>query len=94
MIYAYMHEIRTDATNSYGFDNSQEATDKTDFETNFKSSALSVSSVEIAENTAEIIKSYTGFKTLIDGTTITWADVRYVTETDHYDLYLITDTPL
>ena len=93
MIYVYKAQIMTDLTNAYGFNNSQEATDKTDFETNFKAQTVAVSGVEIMENSAIINKTYTQFKALITGD-ITWADVKTVTVLNRYDLYLITDTQL
>jgi len=68
-------------------------TDLTDFETNFKATAITVNEIVLAETTVIIIKTYTQFKALIDGVLITWADIKYI-ETGMYELNLLSGTPL
>lgn len=91
--YLYTHSILTDAANTYGFDTGQEASDKTDFETNFKSTAIPISNFEEGESLFQTEKSYADFKTLI-ASPITWADVRYQTNSKFYHLLLLSDNPL
>lgn len=80
--------------NVANIDAAQNNADKVDFETNFKSQAKNIDSLIIAETTFEVNKTYAQFKAIIDGVTITWADVKY-TETDGgYRLYLLRDTLL
>ena len=76
----------------------QDNTDKTDFETNYKTTAKEFSSI-IVSDTAFILEStYTNFKALIDGINITWADIRYIIKITNnlirYELHLITNNPL
>lgn len=92
--YLYKHRIMTDLTNCFGFNASQEASDKSDFDTNYKSSTIKVDDLELLDTVFIIEKSYADFKTLIDGTTITWGDVKREDGWNFYDLYLITDTLL
>lgn len=92
--YLYRNRIMTDLTNCYGFDNSAEAANKSDFETNYKSSTYPVADLELMDTVFLVDKTYTQFKALVDGQTITWGDVKLETGTNFYDLYIITDTPL
>jgi len=94
MIYLYKHRMMTDLTNCYGFDNTQENADKTDFEANYKASTLAVDDLELQENVSIIDKTYSEFKVLVDGSVITWADVKLEIGTNFYDLYLVTDNPV
>ena len=71
----------------------QNGADKSDFETNFKATAVPVDQIAIAETTFEIVKTYTQFKALIDGVLITWADVKYLGN-GTYVLNLATENPL
>jgi hypothetical protein len=90
--YLYKTRIWKDTTNVIGVDPAVEAANKTDFETNYKSSAIGVSSIEIAETTFITDLTYTEFKAKITGD-ITWGDVKY-SENSRYDLYIITNSPI
>ena len=68
--------------------------DISNFETNYKSQTLKIDTIIIAETTFEINKSYTDFKDLIDGVTITWADVKHLESDSSYILILQTSAPL
>ncbi len=68
--------------------------DRTDFETNFKSLSKKIDSLIIAETTFEVEKTYAQLKTLVDGTTITWPDIKYIETDEGYILYLLRDTLL
>ena len=93
--YLYMARIMLDTTNSYGFNNSAEAANKTDFETNYKSQTVPVSDLENAETTFTIVLTYAEFKAKIDGVNILWSDVKLETNDNlWYDLYLLTETPI
>lgn len=76
----------------------QDITNKTDFETNYKATAKEFSDFIIGDTVFTLILIYTNFKTLIDGINITWADVRYISNTTNdmteYELYLITNNAL
>lgn len=76
----------------------QDTVNRTDFETNYKTIAKGFSDIKIGDTTFTLELEYTNFKTLIDGITITWADVRYIEGisdgTTDYELYLITNNPL
>jgi hypothetical protein len=72
----------------------EEAAKVTDFETNYKNTAINTDELLINATTFEIDKNYTQFKGLIDGATITWGDVKFVKRDKVYDLYLVTDSPL
>lgn len=64
-------------------------TDLADFEANFKATAKKVDQIVLAETTIVLFKTYTDFKTLIDGTVILWADVKYI-ENGMYELNLLS----
>lgn len=70
----------------------QHGEDKTDFEANFKSSAVRTDRIVIAETTFEINKTYQEFKSLTN--VLTWGDVKYIEIDGYYSLYLLTDTPI
>ena len=80
--------------NVASIDIAQNDADKTDFETNFKTQAKQVDSLIIAETTFEVNKTYAQFKAIVDGVTITWADVKYTETEGGYRLYLLRDTLL
>lgn len=80
--------------NVANIDAAQNNADKVDFETNFKAQAKQVDSLIIAETTFEVNKTYAQFKAIIDGVTITWADVKYTETEGGYRLYLLRDTLL
>ena len=74
--------------------NGAEDSNRIDFETNFKSQAVKVNDISVAENTFTIEKTYTDFKTLIDGVSLRWSDVKYFEDSIKYVLNLITTNPL
>jgi len=80
----------TNLTDCYGFNNSQELANKTDFDTNYKSGCVQVNDLENMETTFTVLLTYTEFKVKIDGTNIKWTDVKLEIDTNHYDLYLLT----
>ena len=92
--YLYKAKILIDTTNAYGFNNSAEASNKSDFDTNFKALCYPVSDLELMSDVFIIEKTYAQFKALIDGAVITWADIKLETAEYFYDLYLLTDTQL
>lgn len=92
--YLYRHKIMTDLTNCYGFDATQEAADKTDFETNHKSSCYEVDALELLDTAFVVDKTFDEFDALIDGTNIVWGDVKYETSPNSYSLYLLSENPL
>jgi len=65
----------------------------TDFETNHKASATDISDIVIQELTFETNKTYDEFEALITGD-IDWTDVKYIEQPDHYELYIVTISPL
>lgn len=65
-----------------------------DFETNYKNQCVKIDDIAINATTFETLKTYTQFKALIDGVTITWGDVKFAKEEKAYDIYLLTDSPL
>jgi len=92
--YLYMTRIMTDLNNCYGFDNTTEAANKTDFDTNYKTSTTQVDDLENQETTFLIKLTYSQFKAKIDGTNILWADVKLEIANNFYDLYLLTNGPV
>ena len=64
--------------------------DRTDFETNHKSQAVEINDILINSTTFEQFKNYQDLKAKIDGVTVNWTDVRYVTTSIGYTLYLLT----
>jgi len=92
--YLYKHRIMTNLTDCIGFNEPQEASDKSDFETNHKSNCYEIDDLETMATVFVIDKTYSEFKALIDGNTITWNDVKVEIGLNFYDLYLLTDGPL
>ena len=92
--YLYMTRIMTDTNNCYGFDNTAEAANKTDFDTNYKANCLLVDDLENMETTFTVTLTYAQFKAKIDGTNILWTDVKLEIANNHYDLYLLTNGPV
>ena len=91
--YLYEATVFFDTDDVLGVNVSQEATDTTDFETNYKDDCIVVSKVNLIETTFMIDKTYTQFKALIT-TPFDWADVKLVISDKHYDMYLLTSSPL
>ncbi len=92
----YLHKsaIFKVTNNVIGIDITQNDADKADFEANFKALAKRIDSLIIAETTFEVEKTYAQLKTLVDGATITWADIKYIETDEGYKLYLLRDTLL
>jgi hypothetical protein len=63
------------------------------FETNYKSSTIEVSEVEIIDTTFIIELFYDDFKSKVTGD-ITWADVKYIDAGKKYKLYLLSESPI
>jgi len=93
-LYIYDCTILKDPTNVTGYDLTAEAENKTDYETNYKSQTVKVDSLTVSETSFEIDKTWSQFKGLIDGVTLTWADVRQSIVGKIYELHLITNEPL
>ena len=89
MNYIYTASIFFDTSDVVGVNPTTEATNTTDFETNYKASCLNISELDISDKSVVIEKTYTDFKTLV-ATPIDWTDVKLKTEGNHYDLYLIS----
>ena len=69
------------------------AADKADFEANFKTTALKVNEVIIAETTFSSDLTYAAFKAKIVAP-LGWSDVKYIEDGLKYILTLISQTPL
>ena len=91
--YLYKHDILLNSTDVYGFNTGTEASDKSDFETNFKATAVAISGIEVGESLFVTEKTYAQFKAFV-ASPITWADVRYIEDSKFYHLYLLSDNPL
>ena len=92
--YLYKHRIMTDLTDCFGFNATDEAAHKSDFNTNHKAGCYVVDDLETMATVFLIDKTYAEFEALIDGNTITWGDVKLEIGQNFYDLYILTDTPL
>lgn len=67
--------------------------DLTDFETNFKSQAVYINELVIAETTFVEWLSYTQFKNIIVDP-LAWADVKYKQIESKYILHLALESPI
>ena len=67
--------------------------DKTDFETNYKSQAVKVDEVILAETTYLNDLSYSAFKAKV-ALPLAWSDVKYVEDNVKYVLNLLSDNPI
>ncbi len=68
--------------------------DQVDFETNFKSTAMAVLNIMLAETTFEILVDYATFKTKIDGVDVTWSLVKYTDNGNQYELNILSINPI
>ena len=91
--YLYHTYVYHDQTDVLGIDSEEEATNATDFETNYKSQCTEIDDIVPGETMFEILKTYTQFKAMITGD-YSWSDVRYADEDKAYDIYLLTSTPI
>lgn len=87
---AIIHKIPDEVVGLTGSEIVQYQNDKTDFEANFKVTAVKADDVVLAETTFIIGRTYVQFKSLIDGTLRTWADVKYTEDSSRYTLHLLT----
>lgn len=92
--YLYHCYIYHDINNVLGIVPADEAANVADFETNYKNQAVKIDDIIINQTTFDTVKTYTQFKSLIDGTTITWGDVKFAKEDKAYDIYLLTNSPV
>ena len=67
---------------------------KDDFEANHAVNALIVTEILLSETTFVILVNYSQFEVYIDGTLVTWADVKYIDKPDVYELNLVTNNSL
>jgi hypothetical protein len=91
--YIYVATIYHDTTNVIGVDEAQELIDDTDFETH-RASCIEISQMDIQETSCVLNRTYTQFKSLIDGTDVEWTDVKYITDNKSHTLYIISSEPL
>lgn len=80
----YRTTIYKDTTDVVGIDIGQNNADKTDFETNYKSQAVTITDVAIGEDDIISDLSFTAFKTKVTS----WTNVQYVENTKKYVIYL------
>ena len=91
-MYLYSTSVITNISAYQGLTSAQitqNNTDKTDFETNFKSQAVKVDEIVPIETVFIISKTYTEFKALIINP-INWSDVKYIQGANKYYLFLLT----
>ena len=67
--------------------------DLLDFDTNHKASCLFINQLEIAETTVLIEKTYTQLNALI-ANPILWSDIKYKSNSQKYELFLLSENPL
>lgn len=91
--YAYKTILYRDTNNVAGLDVSTNNTNLSEYETNHQSSALQISTINFAETTFLIDKTYSEFDALIVSP-YAWSDVKEVLTDQRYELYLITPEPL
>ena len=92
--YIYETQIIFDTSKAIGYDNSQEAANTSDYENNHQSQTVKVNDLMVATTSFEINKSYSDFKSLIDGIFIHWSDVKEVKNGIKYKLYLVVQSLL
>ena len=96
--FLYKTTIFTDTSSQIGLNTSLENSNKSDFETNYKSQAFSITDIELSGQTSIIELSYDDFKLKIVNP-IFWSNVKYITRSDRYNIFVfepsttdITDT--
>lgn len=93
-MYLYKKVIFIETDKVIGIDVQQNNADKTDWEDNYKSSAVPVNELVIAETTFIVDNiTWATFKTLVD-TPYTWGDVKYIENSGRYEIYLTSSEPL
>jgi len=88
-MYLYSTTIYRDTNDVIGINVVQNDLDKTDFETNYKSQAVLVGEIFLAETTFVLEITYASFKSKIDGVNILWSDVKYQETAKHYTLNIL-----
>ena len=68
-------------------------TDRSDFETNFKATAVEINDIEYADTVFIVQKTYTQFKALIVSPLV-WSDVKYENAHSRYILSILSETAL
>jgi len=91
---AVIHKIPTEVIGLTSSEIVEHQNNRGDFEANFKSSAVKVDDLILAETTFVINKTYIQFKTLIDGALRVWPDVKFTEDDVRYILNLITTSPI
>ena len=91
-MYLYKTTLFRDTTNVVNPPASNPA-DLADFENSHKANAYSITDIAIAETTLEVIKTYTDFENLITASVL-WGDVKYKTNLQKYELFLLSENPL
>lgn len=90
--YLYYTPIYIDTTNVSGVPGDN-ASNKSDYETNYQSSTGKVDEVTLAATTFVFEQDYDDFKTLVTDP-IEWADVKELIRGNRYLLYIISNTEL
>ena len=96
MAYLYKMEIFKSASGLGGWTQAQvdqNNSDRSDFEANFKSSAIKISGIFLGQTVFITELSYADFKAKI-ASPITWGEVRYVDGNSSYMLNILSDNPL
>ena len=96
MAYLYRAEIFKSSTGLGGWTQAQidqNNSDRSNFETNFKSTAVKISIVFLGATTFITELSYANFKAKIVSP-IAWTDVKYIENNTSYSLNIISDNPL
>ena len=93
-MYLYRKTIHKDTSEILGVNESQNASDKSDFEATYKSQATPISELVLMETTFRVDRTWAQFKALIDGTIRVWADVKYIEGDNEYTINLMTENLL
>lgn len=91
--YLYRAVIYKSTTKVINPDPNNEA-NMTDFEANYKGTAMAITGMDILDTTFISDILYSVFKTKIDGVIITWANVKYIENDICYIINLINPNPL
>ena len=94
MNYLYKTAVYKEPSKIGNMDATAESANYTDFVTNYQATAYKVGDLELLTDTFLIDKTYAEFKALVDGTTITWTDVKWEDGGWFLDVYLLTDYAL
>jgi len=92
--YLYKAVIYKEPDKIGNMDVTAETANRDDFVNNYLSQTLHVDDLELMSNVFLIEKTYADFKTLVDGSTVTWTNVRVEDGSWFYDLYILSENPL